>query len=76
MNILMSDMYELKGGRSTMNKKLTYTVPELAKALGIGKNKAYELIKTEGFPVIYIGASIRIPIEALNKWLNDMDNYC
>lgn len=68
-------LYELKGGRRMINNKLTYTVPEMAKALGIGKNKAYELIKTEGFPVIYIGASIRIPIEALNNWLNDMDNY-
>ena len=56
-----------------MNNKLTYTVPEMAKVLGIGKNKAYGLIKTEGFQVIYIGASIRIPIEALNKWLNNMD---
>ena len=25
------------------NDKLTYTVPEMAKALNIGKNKAYEL---------------------------------
>jgi len=74
MNIsIQMDLSELKGGRAAMNKKLTYTVPEMAKALGIGKNKAYGLIKTEGFPVIYIGASIRIPIEALNKWLNDMD---
>jgi excisionase family DNA binding protein len=57
------------------NEKLTYTVPEMAKALNIGRNKAYELVKTEGFPVIYIGATIRIPIEALNRWLNECDEY-
>ena len=57
------------------NDKLTYTVSEMAKVLNIGKNKAYELVKTEGFPVIYIGSSIRIPIEALKKRLNDGKDY-
>ena len=57
------------------NDKLTYTVSEMAKVLNIGKNKAYELVKTEGFPVIYIGSSIRIPIDALKKWLNDDEDY-
>ncbi len=57
------------------NDKLTYTVLEMAKALNIGRNKAYELVRTEGFPVIYIGSTIRIPIEALNRWLNEYDEY-
>ena len=56
-------------------EKLTYTVTEMAQVLNIGKNKAYELVKTEGFPVVYIGSTIRIPIEALNKWLNDGEEY-
>ena len=54
-------------------EKLTYTVTEMAQVLNIGRNKAYELVKTEGFPAIYIGSTIRIPIEALNRWLNDYD---
>lgn len=57
------------------NDKLTYTVLEMAKALNIGRNKAYELVRTDGFPVIYIGSTIRIPIEALNRWLNEYDEY-
>lgn len=57
------------------NDKLTYTVLEMAKALNIGRNKAYELVRTEGFPVIYIGSTIRIPIGALNRWLNEYDEY-
>ena len=55
--------------------KLTYTVTEMAQALNIGRNKAYDLVKTEGFPVVYIGSTIRIPIEALNRWLNDCEEY-
>lgn len=54
-------------------EKLTYTVTEMAQVLNIGRNKAYELVKTEGFPAIYIGSTIRIPIEALNRWLNDYE---
>lgn len=54
-------------------EKLTYTVTEMAQVLNIGRNKAYELVKTEGFPAIYIGSTIRIPVEALNRWLNDYD---
>ncbi|MCH5186452.1 MAG: helix-turn-helix domain-containing protein [Oscillospiraceae bacterium] len=47
----------------------------MAEVLNIGKNKAYELVKTEGFPVIYIGSSIRIPVKALNRWLNEGAEY-
>ena len=53
------------------NDKLTYTVHELSKVLNIGKNKAYELTKTKGFPVIHIGSTIRIPIDGLKKWLDN-----
>ena len=31
--------------------------------------KAYELVKTPGFPTIRIGARILIPIEAYKEWL-------
>lgn len=56
-------------------EKMTYTVTEMAQVLKIGKNKAYELVKTEGFPVVYIGSTIRIPIKVLNRWLNDGEEY-
>ena len=69
--------FRLKGEKFTMKnkEKMTYTVTEMAQVLKIGKNKAYELVKTEGFPVVYIGSTIRIPIKALNRWLNDSEEY-
>ena len=36
---------------------------------GIILPKAYELVKTPGFPTIRIGARILIPIEAYKEWL-------
>jgi excisionase family DNA binding protein len=52
-------------------EKLTYSVEELAKSLGISKPVAYELIKREGFPAIRVSERrIIIPVDALRSWLN------
>ena len=51
-------------------EKLTYTVAELAEVLGIGKNAAYDLVASKGFPAIRINERrIIIPREGLNAWL-------
>ena len=51
-------------------EKLAYSVPEMATALGIGKNVAYELVNREDFPALKIGdRRIIVPIEALKVWL-------
>ena len=39
------------------------SVQELSAQMGISLPKAYELVKTPGFPTIRIGARILIPIE-------------
>lgn len=49
--------------------KLTYSVKEMATALGISIPKGYELVNSSGFPVVRIGSRIRIPIAALEQWL-------
>lgn len=50
-------------------EKLTLTVPELAKTLGVGLNAAYDLIHIQGFPVIKIGKRYVIPKTGLDEWL-------
>lgn len=55
--------------------KLTLTVNEMAALLGISKPTAYELTRREGFPAIRVSdRRIIIPVEGLNKWLNDPAN--
>lgn len=44
-------------------EKTTMSVQELSAQMGISLPKAYELVKTPGFPTIRIGARILIPIE-------------
>lgn len=46
-------------------------VTDIQKHLGIGKTKAYELVKLKGFPKIKIGHRYYIPEDAYEKWLHD-----
>jgi excisionase family DNA binding protein len=49
---------------------LLLTVPDLAALLHIGKNNAYEMCHQPGFPVIRLGKQLRIPRDALLRWLD------
>lgn len=55
-------------------EKTTFTISEMAEYLSIGRNKAYELVKTNTIPALKIGRQIRIPIKSLNKWIEDTAN--
>ena len=50
-------------------EKTTMSVQELSSQMGISLPKAYELVRTPGFPSIRIGTRILIPIEAFREWL-------
>lgn len=51
-----------------MDKK-TITIPEAAKALGIGRNQAYEAARRGEIPTIKIGKRILVPVTALERKL-------
>jgi len=50
-------------------QKLTLTVNEAAKMLGIGRQLAYDKVKTGEIPVIKIGRRLLVPRSALEKLL-------
>jgi len=52
-----------------MERKLTITVAEAAKRLGLDKNKVYDLARTEGFPSVFIDRRILILPDELEDWL-------
>ena len=49
----------------------TWTIPETAKRLQIGINKAYEAAKIGEIPTIRIGSRILVPKVALNRMLEE-----
>ncbi|NTW29588.1 MAG: helix-turn-helix domain-containing protein [Coriobacteriia bacterium] len=53
-------------------QRLALTVEEAAAAIGISKNALYEdLIKRDAIPYLKFGRTIRIPVSALTKWLDE-----
>ena len=45
------------------------TVPEVVELLRIGLNRAYQLCRARTIPTIVIGHSVRVPREALERWI-------
>lgn len=50
-------------------ERLTYSIEETAKLLGISKNSCYLAVKTGQVPSLKIGSRILIPKAALEKML-------
>ena len=50
-------------------ERTTMSVQELSAQMGISLPKAYELVKTPGFPTLRIGTRILSPIDAYKEWL-------
>ena len=59
----------IKIRRKEQMEKTTMSVQELSAQMGISLPKAYELVKSPGFPTIRIGTRILIPVDAYKEWL-------
>ena len=42
---------------------------EAADAIGIGRSKVYEMLASGELPSIRVGASVRVPVDALRAWI-------
>ena len=51
-------------------ERLTFTVPEAGKRVGLGRNAAYKAARRGEIPTIRIGRKILVPILRLEKLLN------
>jgi excisionase family DNA binding protein len=50
-------------------ERRTVTVQEAASILGVGRNKAYEAVRSGEIPAIRIGKRLLVPIVALERLL-------
>lgn len=52
-------------------EKLTLSIPEAAKVLGISQTRMYQLSRSEGFPSISVGRRILISVRGLERWVEE-----
>ena len=50
---------------------LMLSVPEVAAVLSISRAGAYELVRSNGFPVLKIGSRIVVPKEKFIQWIDE-----
>lgn len=48
-----------------------YTTKDIQEIFHIGRNKAYDLCKTSGFPSIKLGNTTLVPKPQLEKWIEE-----
>ena len=53
-----------------------YTVDEIQAILGIGRNSAYNLVKSGVFHSVRIGGNIRISKKSFDDWLDKQMDTC
>jgi excisionase family DNA binding protein len=52
---------------------LLLTVSQAAKMLNLGRTKVYELIATEGLPVVHFGRAKRVSMASLQRWIESRE---
>lgn len=55
-----------------MNNRLLYKVKEVAEMLGIGRSKAYELVRTGEIPSVRVGASLRVRGQDVQGYVDNL----
>jgi excisionase family DNA binding protein len=46
-------------------------VDQAAKVLALGRTKVYEMVAAGELPVVRIGTAVRIPLNALERWITE-----
>jgi excisionase family DNA binding protein len=63
----------LRNGRLAVKiqepSRLLYRPAEAADAMGVSRAKIYQLISSREIPSVKVGHSIRVPVKALNDWI-------
>jgi len=55
---------------NTNNSTKFYSVAEVRKILGVGRNNAYRLVSRHDFPAIHIGNRIIVPADLFKLWID------
>ena len=51
--------------------RLTLSIPEAAKILGVSASKMYQIAKIKGFPTVQVGKRILVSAKGLERWVEE-----
>ena len=52
-------------------QKLLLRCSEAAKLLSLSRAKVYEMAAARELPVVHVGRAVRIPAQALRRWIDE-----
>jgi excisionase family DNA binding protein len=55
--------------KHTTPQRLAFRVAEAADMIGVSPSKMYELLAAGTVPSVRIGCSVRVPADALKRWI-------
>lgn len=53
-------------------EQMLLRVSEVGQIIGLGKSKTYELIASGEIPSVRLGKSLRVPSDALKRWIGEL----
>ena len=53
------------------HKPMLLTVRDVEAELQLGRTRTYELVRSGAIPVLRVGRAVRIPHDALRRWIDD-----
>lgn len=76
MNPVIAARCRSEGGQAGL-EPLLLRVTDVALALGIGRTKVFALLAAGELPVVRLGRSVRIPRDALERWVRERtEGFC
>jgi len=51
--------------------RILYRPGEAAQAIGVSRSRIYELINSGTIPSVRVGTSLRVPVAALERWVQE-----
>ena len=63
----------MEATRNVASSPLLLTIPDVARRLGLGRTKVYELIAREGLPVVRFGRAVRVSVTSLQQWIEQRE---
>lgn len=63
----------MESAKNISSPLLLLSIPQVAKTLGLGRTKVYELIATEGLPVVRFGRAVRVSVASLQQWIEQRE---